>query len=60
MEQKKKGGKRLGAGRKRKYDESVVISLRVEKRYINQVKMQVMITLAKLRKRDSDRISNVD
>lgn len=59
MEQKKKGGKRPGAGRKRKYDESVVISLRVEKKYINQVKMQVMITLAKLRKRDNDRISNV-
>lgn len=60
MEQKKKGGKRPGAGRKRKYDQSVVISLRVEKRYINQVKMQVMVTLAKLRKRDSNYIGNVD
>lgn len=54
-----KGGKRPGAGRKRKYDESVVISLRVEKKYINQVKMQVMITLAKLRKRDCNYIDNV-
>lgn len=53
MEQKKKGGKRPGAGRKRKYQESVVISLRVEKKYINQVKMQVMVTLAKLRLRDN-------
>lgn len=53
MEQKKKGGKRPGAGRKRKYNDSVVISLRVEKKYIMQVKMQVKITLAKLRLRDS-------
>ena len=53
MEQKKKGGKRPGAGRKRKYDESVVISLRVEKKYINKVKMQVKLTIAKLRLRDN-------
>jgi hypothetical protein len=47
-----RGGKRTGAGRPRKYNDSKVISIRVEKQYINQVKMQVMLTLAKLRKRD--------
>jgi hypothetical protein len=48
---KKKGGKRLGAGRPRKFEDSKVISIRVEKKYIQQVKTQVMITLAKLRNR---------
>lgn len=47
----KKGGKRPGAGRPRKYDDSKILSIRVEKKYIAQIKQQVALTLAKLRNR---------